>query len=392
MPATPVIRDRAGVEELARQARSAGRFAIDFEFLWERTYRPIPCLAQVSVEREVALIDPVEGAPLEALAALVADPDVETIMHAPSADLTLLALHFGTRPRHVADVQLTAGFVGLGAGQSLATLLERALQVRIEKTEGFSDWSRRPLTDAQLRYAANDVVHLLPLHDELTRRVAERRRGAWVREEHEARYGSGARFVTEPMDAWRKIKGQGSLTSRDRAVLREVAAWRELEAQRRDRPPAWIMQDRLALDVAKRKPADEAGLARVRGLTERIREREIRELLAAVRRGVEGPPVELGRQTRPDLAPRVSVLAALGQLIVGVRADAAELAAPLLATRDEVEAYLTACILGNGADCPLAGGWRRELAGEALERLAAGRLALTPTSTPPYLEEIERQR
>jgi ribonuclease D len=173
--------------------------------------------------------------------------------------------------------------------------------------------------------------------------------------------------------------------------LREVGGWRELEAQRRDRPPAWIMQDRLALDVAKRKPGDEAGLARVRGLTERIRDREVRELLAAVRRGVEAPPIELGRQVRPELAPRISVLAALGQLIVGVRADAAELAAPLLATRDEIEAYLAACIQGNGAEFPLAGGWRRELAGEALERLAAGRLALTPTPTPPYLEEIEQR-
>lgn len=391
MPATPVIRDRAGVEDLVRQARSAGRFALDFEFLWERTYRPIPCLAQVSIDNEVALVDPVEGAPLEPLADLVADPDIETIMHAPSADLTLLALHFGTIPKRISDVQLTAGFVGLGAGQSLATLLERALQVRIEKTEGFSDWSRRPLNEAQLRYAANDVLHLLPMHDELTRRVGERRREAWVQEEHDRRYGPDARFVTEPLEAWRKIKGQGSLTSRDRAVLREVGGWRELEAQRRDRPPAWIMQDRLALDVAKRKPGDEAGLARVRGLTERIRDREVRELLAAVQRGVEGPPIELGRQIRPELAARISVLAALGQLIVGVRADAAELAAPLLATRDEIESYLAACIQGNGAEFPLAGGWRRELAGEALERLAAGRLALTPTPTPPYLEEIEQR-
>lgn len=391
MPVTPVIRDRAEVEELARQARGAGRFALDFEFLWERTYRPIPCLAQVSVENEVTLIDPVEGAPLEPIAELVADPDVETIMHAPSADLTLLALHFGTRPERVTDVQLAAGFVGIGAGQSLATLLERTLQIRIEKTEGFSDWSARPLNDAQLRYAANDVLHLLPLHDELKRRVAERQRDPWVREEHERRYGPSARFVTEPMDAWRRIKGQGTLNPTDRAVLREVGAWRELEAMRRDRPPAWIMQDRLALDVAKRKPTDQSGLARVRGLTDRIRDREARELLDAVGRGVAGTPIELGRQIRPDLAARISVLASLGQLIVGVRAEAAELAAPLLATREEIETYLAACIQGNGDDFPLAGGWRRELAGEALSRLAAGQLALGPTTTPPYLEEIDQR-
>jgi len=389
MPPTTVIRDRAGVVELAGRCRDAGRFSLDFEFLWERTYLPVTCLAQVSTDDEIALIDPIDGAPLEEIVALVEDPDVQTVMHAPSADLTLLALHFGVRPQRLVDVQLVAGFVGLGAGQSLATLLDRVLGVRLAKAESYSDWSRRPLSDEQLAYAADDVRHLLPLTDRLAERVAALGREEWVAEEHRLRYGPDARFFTDPREAWRKIKGQGRLNGRERAVLREVAAWREQEARRRDRPPAWILQDRLALDIAKRKPATRAELGRVRGLDDRMRDGEAGAVLAAVSAGLDAPEVHLPQSISPEIAARLSVLGTLGQLVVGVRAEAANLAAPLLATRDEVEAFLAARLGGDGDLHPLGSGWRRDIAGDALTALAAGRLAVAPSPRHPYLVEFD---
>src|SRR5262245_17908175 len=119
------IRDEAGARALADEARAAGRIALDLEFLWERTYAPIPCLAQVAIGDEVFLLDPIEGGPLAPLAEVVADPDVQVVVHAPSADLTLLVLHGAPPPTALLDVQLVAGFVGLGAGQSLGALVER---------------------------------------------------------------------------------------------------------------------------------------------------------------------------------------------------------------------------------------------------------------------------
>ncbi len=391
MSSTPLISDADGVHRLVESVRTAGRFALDFEFLWERTYRPVPCLAQVSVGDEVMIIDPIAGAPLDEIAALVADPTILTVMHAPSADLTLLAMHFGIVPTNMIDVQLTAGFVGIGAGQSLGTLLDRVLGVRLTKAESYSDWSKRPLSDAQLDYAAKDVLYLHPLADSLTEKAGRLGRTTWVAEEHERRYGSGASFVTDPQDAWRKVKGQGRLTPRERAVLRAVAAWREEEALRRDRPTGWLVHDRSLLDVARRRPTTSEKLSVVRGVSDRLRPQELEGLIAAVVAGDVAEEIFLPTPGRPDLVSRVEVLGSLGQLVVSVRASAAKLAAPLVATRDEIESFVTSTLAGDTPDDhPLASGWRRELVGDALIELSHGRVALVPSTQPPYLVEVAR--
>lgn len=387
MPQADVIRSAAGVDDVMAEARRAGSFALDFEFLWERTYRPLACLAQVAIGDRVAIIDPIEGAPLEPVAHAVADPAVETVMHAPSADLTLLAMHYGTRPANLVDVQLMAGFVGLGAGQSLGTLLDRALHVRLAKLESLSDWQRRPLSASQLRYAGEDVVHLADLHDHLRTRARRLERTGWIAEEHERRYGAGAEFTTDPDEAWRKVKGTGRLNPRERAVLREVANWRDREASRRDRPPAWILQDRVLVDLARRRPTDAAGAADSRA-AERLRPEQVRALLAAIARGEQAPEITGPPPPPPDVVDRVEVLSSLGQLMVGVRAGSARLASQLLATRGETEAFLTGLLTGSGPAGPLSEGWRRKLAGDALIDLAEGRIGLVPSDRPPYLTEV----
>ncbi len=386
MPTLPVIDSRTDVLDLVGEIRDAGRFALDFEFHWERTYRPVPCLAQIAVDSRVTIVDPIAGAPLEDLAALVGDPEIETIMHAPSADLTLLAMHFGTRPANLIDVQLMAGFVGLGAGQSLGTLLERALRVRLAKAESMSDWQRRPLTTGQLRYAQEDVAHLIPLAEELRSRAAKQERMSWIAEEHDRRYGPTADFLTDPVDAWRKVKGIGRLNPRERAVLRELAMWRETEASRRDRPPGWLLQDRILIDLARRRPQNEAEITASRA-SERLRSDQLRALLAAVARGEAAPEMNGASSPRPDLLERVEVLGALGQLIVSTRSNSARLASPLLATRSEIESFLMGALDGR-IEGPLASGWRRDLAGDALLELAEGTIALAPAGRPPYLTEI----
>ncbi len=260
MPAPEPIVDAAGAAALAADARVAGRSAIDLEFLWERTDRPQPCLVSVAVGDRVELVDPIEGAPLEPIGELVADPDVTVVMHAPSADLILLVSALGIRPTAILDTQLLAGFVGLGSGQSLGSLVERALGVRLAKSESYTDWSRRPLSPEQLSYAADDVRYLLPLVDELQARMRRLGREQWAVDEHVRRYGPQARFVPDPDEAWRRVKGHGRLSPADRAVLRSLAAWREREASRRDRPAAWVVPDRTLLVLARRRGATRAAI------------------------------------------------------------------------------------------------------------------------------------
>jgi ribonuclease D len=386
----PPITDAAGVDAVVAEARAEGRAAIDLEFLWERTYAPVACLAQIATPAGVHIIDPIEGAPLRPVADLVADPAVETVMHAPSADLTLLGLAFGTRPENFVDVQVLAGFVGLGAGQGLATLLERVLGVRLDKGERYTDWSRRPLSAAQLEYGAADVADLLPLADELTRRARELGRLDWVAEEHRRRYGPGARLVPDPETAWRRVKGGGRLNARDRAVLVSIAAWREREAARRDKPASWIIPDRTVVELAHRRPADRAALQRERGLPSRVQGVEAESLLAAIRAGEAADPVASDPPPSPEVQQRLEVLAPLGAVLVAARASGVGLAPSLLATRDDIASFLAAVLQGDGAERQLGAGWRRELVGEALIELAEGRLALGADPLRPYLAEIRR--
>jgi ribonuclease D len=383
-----VIVDAAGVSKLVDAVRRAGGFALDLEFMWERTYAPQACLAQVAVNGDVYLVDPIEGAPLEPIADLVADPDILTLVHAPSADFTLLALRFGTRPTAVRDVQLCAGFAGLGSGQSLAALLERVLRVRLDKSEGFTDWARRPLRATQLTYAAEDVRHLFALLGELDRRIAEKGRTEWVADEHERRYGAGAEWVTDPDEAWRRVKGQGKLSSRDRAVLCEIAAWREREAVRRDQPVGWLIPDRSMIELARRRPTDRAGVLAERGVPDRMRPAEIDTLLAAIRRGEDAPPRAMPPGPPAEILARMEVLGPLGQVLVASRSHAAGVASTLVATRGEIDAHMAAALDGGDDDRPLAHGWRRELVGEALTRLARGELALAPCAQKPYVTEL----
>lgn len=382
------ITDPEGVDAVVREARAEGRVAIDLEFLWERTYAPIACLAQLATPVGVHLIDPIEGAPLGPVAELVCDPAVEVVMHAPSADLTLLGMAYGVRPQAFTDVQLTAGFVGLGAGQGLGNLLDRVVGVKLDKGERYTDWSRRPLSAGQLDYAAGDVLHLLELADELNRRAEALGRTDWVREEHLRRYGPDARLLPDPDSAWRKVKGHGRLNGKDRGVLVALAAWREREAARRDKPTSWVIPDRTLVEMAHRRPATRAALERERGLPERIRGADADALLAAIRAGEETPPPPVAPPPSPEMQQRLDVLGPLGAVLVSARAAAVDLAPSLLATRDEIVAFLLAAVRGETDGLPLGSGWRHEIAGAALVDLAAGRIALGVTAQRPFLVEL----
>lgn len=388
MSTTETIRDAAGVDELVRAARAAGRMALDFEFLWERTYAPLPCLAQVAIDGRILLVDPIEGAPLEPISALVSDPSVTVVMHAPSADLTLMALATGVAPAALEDVQLTAGFVGLGAGQGLSVLLERVLKVRLDKAERYTDWSKRPLSGPQNAYAAADVAHLLQLADDLNHRAQRLDRSEWVAEEHLRRYGPEARFTTDPDRAWRRVKGQGRLNGRDRAVLAALAAWREHEARTLNRPTSWVIPDRTLVEIARRRPGSRRALENERGLPDRIRGADAERVMEAIRTGERAEPITMGSPPAADVQARAEALAPLGAALVAARAEAVDLAPSLLATRDDIQGFLAAAMAGDGAEHLLGTGWRYRLAGESLERLAAGELALVASPTRPYLREL----
>jgi ribonuclease D len=380
-----------GVTLLADEAREQGRCAIDTEFVWERTYAPTLCLVQVATADRLLIIDPLRGAPLRPLADLLADAGVQKVMHAPSGDLAAFVLHFGVEPRNVYDVQLAAGFAGLGGSLALSRLVEAALRTRLEHAEGFTDWQQRPLTEQQVRYAADDVRYLLQAADLLQERLQRSGRADWAAEEMQRRFGPGAPIVQDPGAAWRRVSGRGRLRGDQLAVLVEVAAWREREARRQDIPASWLVRDPTLIEIARRKPRSAREAESIRGLRLR-RGRGIEELLAAVERGLSRPPPAAleGRSGGEELRRRVRVVLPLASSVLQSRCAAAGIASELVATRDDLESLIRHVAEVADGQHPLLSGWRRELAGESLLALLRGEIALAVAEGPPHLVELPR--
>lgn len=384
-------------EELAamcERARSDGRLGLDTEFLWERSYAPVICLAQLNVGGEVALADPLDGIDLAPVADLVSDPAVQVVMHAPHADLVAFAQRHGSTPRNVFDTQLAAGFIGLSAGLSYERLVAETTRARVQPSESFSDWSRRPLSAKQLRYAGEDVEHLFAMADHIDDRARKLGRHEWAIEEMERRFGEGSRLVTAPEDAWRKVSRRGKLGPRDLGVLRAVAAWRENAARRRDIPTGWVMKDPTLVEIARRRPKSAAELSRVRGVDGGMKAQDQQELLAAIERGARDEIHEEGAPPLRGVRRRVTVSKGLATALLRARCEAADIASELVGTSGDVESLISWLAAGerHQADLPepaLLKGWRAQFGREIVD-LVEGRITLRLTDRDPFLVIEER--
>jgi ribonuclease D len=362
---------------LAARAREEGRLGIDTEFMPEGRYRPLLCLVQVCVGEEVVVLDPIgdrlgDPAPL---AQVLADPDIEVILHAGRQDVAILRRAWSTTFANVFDTQIAAGFAGFSAQAGYTGLLHDVLRIRLAKSASFTRWDARPLTPEQLRYAREDVEHLLPLADELQRRLDERGRLEWAREECLAI--ADATDERTPEDAWRRLPRISGLDPRGRALARELAAWRERTAAAEDRPVGSIVRDPTLVELAKRAPASAAELGQIRGAGPDVIRRRARDILAAVERGRSAPPIQLdeGERLATDAADGPTI--ALAESLVRARAYEAGLAYELIAARADLAPIVVAARRSRPEpDVRTLRGWRRELVGAELLELLAGRRSL----------------
>lgn len=383
-----MVESSAQLADLCEQARAAGRLGLDTEFLWERTYSPQICLAQLNVADRVYLADPLEGVDLSPIASLISDPEVEVVMHAPHADLVAFSMRYDADPVNTFDTQLAAGFTGLSAGLAYEKLVHEVTRRRVQPSESFTDWSRRPLGERQLRYAGEDVEHLFAMADTILTRLDELGRERWAREELARRFDGADRFVTAPEDAWRKVGRRGKLSGRDLAVLREVAAWRERLARQRDLPVGWVTKDPSLIELARRKPATEADVSRVRGVDGSMKPRDMAELLAAIERGRAAEPIS-EQATAPlrGVRRRTAVAKGLATALLRARCEAEDIAAELVGTSSDVEEIITWASAGSPPECDepfLLRGWRRPFGLELID-LIEGRIQLQLVADDPYL-------
>ena len=381
MSALPdLITQPAELKSLVRRVRSAGRLAIDTEFVWERTYRPMLGVVQVATDDFAVVVDACALPSLEPLFPVLRDSTIPVVVHGGGQDLEIMANLMGEPMQAVIDTQVEAAFLGYGLQVGLSVLLERLLKVRIRKDQTYTDWTKRPLRPEQLSYARNDVLHLLPLHDAMREELAQRGRLAWVDEELE-RLVEPKRYAVPPdEDRYRSVKSWQRLRSRDLAVLRAAAAWRERTARRANVRPGFIVSDVVLTTLAGRPVTKREELRGVRGLSKGTIDRHGRGLVEALGEGQDCPEANW-----PEAPPRVrrspmpSGLGALLRATVQTVADREEIASEIIASTKEIESLVT--FTGRNGPNEESGlrvleGWRRELVGDTLLRVARGDLAV----------------
>jgi len=370
-----VITTSQALEALAAEVRAAGRLALDTEFVWERTYRPVLGVVQVATADEVAVVDAVALPDLAPLFPVLRDGRVPVVLHGGTQDLEIFASLMGEPVRGVVDTQIEGAFLGYGLQVGLSALLERVLKINIKKDQTYTDWVGRPLRREQLAYAAEDVLHLLPLHDRLRADLDERGRVAWADEEMRA-LEEPERYAAVPAEErYEWVKGWQRLHGRDLAVLRELAAWRDRAAKRADVRPNFVANDVVLTSLAVRPVETMEDLRHVRGLTSGAVDRHGRAILAALRAGLECP-AERWPERAPRLRNRTPApgLAALLRAAVQAVAEREDIAPEVIASGREIEALASRGEAQDGL--AVTRGWRRQLVGDTLLAIARGELAI----------------
>jgi ribonuclease D len=355
------IDDDRALAGIVATLRSEPEYALDTEFMAERTYWPQLCLVQLCWGEQAVLIDAL-ACDVHALADVFAQPST-MVTHAGGADLPIIDRACGGRPGALFDTQLAAGFLGLGQ-PSLVSLVQAMLDIRLDKGDQLSDWTRRPLSDSARRYAAGDVLHLLPLTSVIRERLASMERAEWA----EAECGLLLQTPLRAPDAnvaWWKIKGARSLRGDRACIAQAVGAWRELRAQELDRPPRFVLSDLALAALVQRPPGDADDLRKLRGAGS-LPKPAIDGILAAIEVGRSMDRSEL--RSPPKHGDDSALDAAVG-LLTGWAAQVASgerVDARLLATRDDVKALI------NGRPSRLDDGWRASMLGDDLHALVQG--------------------
>ena len=362
------IEDDLALDEIIDEILLQPRYAIDTEFHREKTYYPKLALVQLKWGEKTALVDPLAVDP-RGLARLF-ESDVLAVFHAAQQDLEVLRHASLVAPKNIFDSQIAAGFLGYST-PSLANLVQAIKKVALSKGDRLTDWLRRPLTTAQCVYAADDVAHLLDLHDELSSQLNELGRTVWVAD---ACNDLVAR-PSGPIDsrlAWLKLKEARSLKGASRGVAQSVGQWREERAMRSDHPPRRIMSDMALLGIAQRVPKNVEELASTRGVDDRHLSSEFcKEIMTAIREGAQHT-IELPSHESDDVEKWARPALTLITAWIGELARKNKIDATLLATRSDISAFLR-----KSPDARLMQGWRAAVVGEDLNRILSGTVGLS---------------
>ena len=358
--------------QLCEQIKKELWVALDTEFLREKTYYPKFCLLQIATPEWVACVDPIALPNLEILFDVLYDPAIVKVFHSCRQDLEIFFQATGKLPSPIFDTQVAAPLLGFQDNPGYAMLVSSLLSINLNKAHTRADWSKRPLTGAELEYAADDVIYLCQIYQMMVKKLTELGRIDWLQHDF-AELTNPELYKVDPEKAWFRIKGKNKLTGRQLSIIQTLAQWREKMAQAEDRPKSWLLRDELLFDLAKLQPETVQELANVRGINERSVNRYGRELCQLITAAKNRPPLPLNEKDRSAKKTQqeeaiLDILTAL----VRIRAEENALNPSILATRKDLEELL----FSLSDESPLLHGWRYTMAGKELVGVLKGQFLL----------------
>jgi len=372
-PAPDLITDSTALAALCQRLRAEEFVTVDTEFMRERTYWPELCVVQLGGAHEVAVVDALAaGLDLAPLGELLADPAVTKVFHAARQDIEIFVMKFGDVPRPLFDTQVAAMVAGYGDQVGYDSLVASLTGGSIDKAHRFSDWAARPLSVAQVNYAAADVTWLRGVYEKLRARLERDGRLEWVAEEMGV-LSDPATYRADPEVMWERLKPRTN-NRRFLGILRAICAWREREAQRVNIPRQRLVRDESLLELAAVAPGNAEALARARGITRGFAEgKSGAGLLAAIAAAKSVPDEELPEARRERDGPRPSpALVSLLKVLLAAKADEHHVATRLVASSDDIDRLA----VEEAPEVPALHGWRRTVFGEDALALKEGRVAL----------------
>ncbi|MCJ2124821.1 ribonuclease D [Methylobacterium sp. J-077] len=381
-----LITTTAALHDICARLAEQPFVTVDTEFMRETTYYPKLCLIQIAApDGTGVLVDPLAtGIDLQPFIDLMADERTVKVFHSARQDLEIIWLMGGILPQPFFDTQVAAMVCGYGDSVSYEQLVNDVAKAKIDKSSRFTDWSRRPLSEAQLSYALSDVTHLVKVYEVLVAELLRTDRGAWLDEEM-AVLTSPETYRAEPAQAWRRLSGR-MRKPREIAVLMEVAAWRESEAQARNVPRGRVLKDEAVIDVASAAPRNAEALGRLRTIPAGFeRSRTGADILAAVERGLIRDTGDIRMPERMRRSGGNGAIVELLKVLLKAVCESEAVAPKIIATVDDLEAIAD----DDTAEVPALQGWRRTLFGDKALALKQGRLALSVENGRIVVRDLE---
>jgi len=345
---------------------------VDTEFIREKTYAPVLCLIQVATEDTLVCIDPLAISNLEPFLDLVYNPNIMKVFHAPRQDLEIFYNLRQTAPKPLFDTQIAATLLGHADQIGYGNLVNAILKVSLDKKYARTDWTQRPLSAEQLEYAINDVIYLREIYTLILKKLTDNNRIDWLKDDFDF-LTSDSTFEVMPDKMWRKVKGNTKLNGLQRAVLQDLAAWREEKAINSDKPRKWILSDDVILSLAQHQPNSNTTLSKIRGLTDGTIKKSGSKLIEIIKQSKTRP-----QDSWPTLPKFIKTTTAQDALIdcmmAMVRLCAAKenIAASMLCSKKDLEKWLV-------TDEPIAllSGWRNQLAGQQVSEFLNGNIGIS---------------